>query len=98
MRALGDPTDAHYLPLDLDGPQLYLHWTPQETVVDYRHRGVELYFRVQDADALAQSLTAKGVLLKQPVYDVGWRPWRCLTVEDPDGYTLYLVSRQPARP
>ncbi len=90
------PGEDKYLALDLDGPQIYLHWTPPESVVEYRNRGVELYLRVEDADALAHQLAQLGVALKTPVYDVGWRPWRCLTVEDPDGYTLYLVSRQKA--
>lgn len=85
-----------YLPLDIDGPQIYLHWTPPESVIEYRNRGMELYLRVEDADAMARHLSQRGVTLKTPVYDVGWRPWRCLAVEDPDGYNLYLVSRQRA--
>jgi predicted enzyme related to lactoylglutathione lyase len=88
------PEEDKYLPLDIDGPQIYLHWTPPENVVEYRNRGLELYLRVEDADALAHRLSQRGVTLKTPVYDVGWRPWRCLEVEDPDGYILYLVSRQ----
>ena len=88
------PDEDKYLALDLDGPQIYLHWTPPESVVEYRNRGIELYLRVEDADAMARRLSQLGVTLKTPVYDVGWRPWRRLEVEDPDGYTLNLVSRQ----
>jgi predicted enzyme related to lactoylglutathione lyase len=88
------PGEDKYLALDLDGPQIYLHWTPPDSVIDYRKRGIELYLRVEDADDMARRLSQLGVALKTPVYDVGWRPWRCLAVEDPDGYTLYLVSRQ----
>jgi predicted enzyme related to lactoylglutathione lyase len=83
-----------YLALDIDGPQIYLHWTPPGSLIEYRKRGIELYLRVEDADALARQLDQSGVRLKTPVYDVGWRPWRCLAIDDPDGYTLYLVSRQ----
>jgi catechol 2,3-dioxygenase-like lactoylglutathione lyase family enzyme len=88
------PEEDKYLPLDIDGPQIYLHWTPPESVSEYRNRGLELYLRVEDADDLAHHLSQCDVTLKTPVYDVGWRPWRCLEVEDPDGYILYLVSRQ----
>jgi predicted enzyme related to lactoylglutathione lyase len=90
----GAPDEDKYLPLDLDGPQIYLHWTPPGSLVEYRKRGIELYLRVEDADAMARRLGQLGVALKTPVYDVGWRPWCCLAIEDPDGYTLYLVSRQ----
>ena len=88
------PDEDKYVKLDLDGPQIYLHWTPPDSVIEYRNRGIELYLRVEDADVMARRLGELGVVLKTPVYDVGWRPWRCLAVEDPDGYTLYLVSRQ----
>jgi predicted enzyme related to lactoylglutathione lyase len=88
------PGEDKYLELDIDGPQIYLHWTPPNSLIEYRNRGIELYLRVEDADAMARQLAKIGVILKKSVYDVGWRPWRCLEVEDPDGYTLYLVSRQ----
>lgn len=88
------PGEDKYLLLDIDGPQIYLHWTPPGSVVEYRNRRVELYLRVDDADVMARQLSQSGVALKTPVYDVGWRSWRCLAVEDPDGYTLYLVSHR----
>jgi predicted enzyme related to lactoylglutathione lyase len=102
---LGIPLSIHtaaeedkYVELDIDGPRIFLHWTPPDTSVEYRNRGLELYLRIDDADVMARRLSEKGIELKTPVYDVGWRPWRCLQVEDPDGYTLFLVSRQNANP
>lgn len=92
------PGEDKYVELDIDGPRLYLHWTPPGTAVEYRDRGLELFLRVEDADVMARELAGKGVSLKKPVYDLGWRPWRCLEVEDPDGYTLFLVSRQEPAP
>ena len=88
------PGEDKYLELDIDGPPIHLHWTPPGTAVEYRNRGLELFLRVEDADALARQLTDKGMFVKKPVYDLEWRPWRCLEVEDPDGYTLFLVSPQ----
>jgi catechol 2,3-dioxygenase-like lactoylglutathione lyase family enzyme len=90
------PADDQYTLLDIDGPQIYLHWTPPDTEVEYRKRGVELYFRVSDADQLAERLRANGVEIRAGPYDVGWRPWRCIQVEDPDGYVLFLASRTRA--
>ena len=89
----GEPEIDQYTLLDIDGPQIYLHWTPPDTEVEYRKRGLELYFRVSDADQVAERLRAKGVTIPEGPYDVGWRAWRCIEVEDPDGYVLFLVSR-----
>ncbi len=85
--------DDQYTLLDIDGPQIYLHWTPPDTEVAYRQRGVELFFRVHDVDQLAERLRAKGVTIREGPYDVGLRPWRCIQIEDPDGYVLFLASR-----
>ena len=90
--------DDQYTLLDIDGPHIYLHWTPPESEVAYRQRGVELYFRVGDVDQLAERLRAKGVTIREGPYDVGWRPWRCIQVEDPDGYVLFLASRTRQAP
>jgi catechol 2,3-dioxygenase-like lactoylglutathione lyase family enzyme len=88
-----NPSDDQYTLLDIDGPQIYLHWTPPDTEIEYRKRGIELFFRVSDADQLAERLRAKGVTIREGPYDVGWRPWRCIQVEDPDGYVIFLASR-----
>jgi len=42
--------DDQYTLLDIDGPQIYLHWTPRDTEVEHRKGGVELYFRLSAAD------------------------------------------------
>ncbi len=57
--------DDQYTLLDIDGPQIYLHWTPPDSEVEYRQRGVELYFRVGDVDQLAEHLHAKGVTIRE---------------------------------
>ena len=88
-----EPGSDQYALLDIDGPQLYLHWTPPGTEVDCRRRGVELFFRVTDADQAAERLRERGVTIREDPYDVGWRPWRCVQVEDPDGYVIFLASR-----
>jgi catechol 2,3-dioxygenase-like lactoylglutathione lyase family enzyme len=90
----GDSEVDKYLRLDIDGPQLYLHYTPPEEMVDYVHRGVEFYFRVADADAVAERLRSKGIPIRRGPFDLTWRPWRGIEVEDPDGYLIYLVSRR----
>ncbi len=88
------PSDDQYVLLDIDGPQIYLHWTPSGTEVEYQHRGVELFFRVHDVDDVAQRLRAKGVeILKEPD-DLGWQPWRFIMVVDPDGYVIFLASHK----
>jgi catechol 2,3-dioxygenase-like lactoylglutathione lyase family enzyme len=90
----GDGEIDKYLRLDIDGPQLYLHYTPPEQEVDYARRGVEVFFRVANVDTVAERLRQKGVAIRKGPFDLSWRLWRCIEVEDPDGYIINLVSRR----
>jgi predicted enzyme related to lactoylglutathione lyase len=55
---------------------------------------VEVFFRVADVDTVAERLRQKGVTIRKGPFDLSWRPWRCIQVEDPDGYIINLVSRR----
>lgn len=91
------PKIDKFLRLDMEGPPFYLHWTPPdyedyERELDYSSRNVEFYLKVDDIDEVAHRVQSQGAKIRKLPYNMDWAPWRCLEVEDPDGYLLFLVS------
>ena len=87
-----DAPGDKYLLLDVEGTRFYLHYSEPESQLESVNRGVEFFLKVRDVDQLARQLNEKGVSIKKGPYDLGWRPWRVIDVEDPDGCVIRLYS------